>query len=265
MAAGNRQRGFSLMELIGAMAIIAVLAATLAPAITDGIDRAYSAREETNLRVLMDALEARILQDKAIPGQSVSQWAGVVAAYSDLARDDVEFNPRGYRRQLYVDPQFFSATEAVFTGYTQTTGLASRPYSPRLMLVSDLTRNAPAPPTSAAAFAAIWDQSGSPAVLEGPKVKVARLNLAGHFHRLLLTNASVQQPGYQLEDAAAAPVPAASGGADGLLTRFVLRTTRVSVFASPYPAGGMTTRTIVGEDLALHYQTDGGNWFWERS
>ena len=261
----SRQTGFTLMELIGTMAIIAILAATLAPALTDGIDRAYSAREEVNLQVLMEALEAEILQNKAIPRENTAEWTAVVARYADLAREDVEFNARGYRRRLYVDPLFFSTTETTFPGYIQTAGLDRRPYSPRLMLVSDLTGNAPNPPATAAAFAAIWDQQGSPAVQEGPKVKIVRLNLAGHFHRVLLTNSSIQQPGYQLESGAGTAVPAAAGGTDGTLIRYVLRSTRISVFASPYPTGNMTTTTIVAEDVALHYATDGSNWFWERS
>lgn len=259
------QRGFTLMELIGAMAIIAIMAAVLAPSVTDGIDRAYAAAEEDNLGTLMDALEQHILVNKQIPRQTTAEWTSAVAAYADLARDDVELNDRGYRRRLYVDPQFFSSTEASFPGYAQTAGLTARPFSPRLILVSDLSRNAPNPPGTAADFAAIWDQVGSPAVLEGPRVKVERLNLSGRFHRLLMINGNSQQPSYALESGTASPVPAALGGADGTLTRYVLKSSRLSVFFSPYPAGGINTSTIISDDLALHYTTDGSNWFWERS
>ncbi len=259
------QSGFTLMELIGAMAIIAILAAVLAPSVTDGIDRGYSAAEAGNLDGLMDALQEHVEQNKQIPREAVAEWTAAVAAHADLARADVEFNARGYRRRLYVDPQFFSGSEAVFPGYTQTGGLSGRPYSPRLMLVSDLTRNAPAPPRTAAEFAAIWDQTGSPSVVEGEKVKVARLNLSGSFHRLLLTNSHTLQPAYALENGTAVPVPAAAGGMDGSLTRYVLGATTLQVFYSPYPSGGVHTRTLVRDDMALHYATDGSSWFWERS
>lgn len=265
LPSNRHQRGFTLMELIGAMAIIAILAAVLAPSVIDGIDRAYSAAEERNLNGLMDALEEYIAQNKQIPREAVADWTAAIAAHVDLARSDVEFNARGYRRRLYVDPQFFSSSEAVFPGYSQTGGLSGRPYSPRLMLVSDLTRNAPAPPRTAAEFAAIWDQTGSPAVTEGEKVKVARLNLSGAFHRLLLTNSHTLQPAYALESGSAVPVPAAVGGVDGSLTRYVLGATTLHAFFSPYPSGGVHTRTLVRDDVALHYTTDGSNRFWERS
>ncbi len=265
MKSAQRQQGFTIMELIGAMAIIAILAAVLAPSVTDGIDRAYAAQETANVRALMDALEQHVLQNKQIPRETVSEWTAAIAAYADLARDDVELNPRGFRRRLYVDPQFFTSAEAVFPGYVQSAGLASRPFSARLMLVSDLTRNAPNPPRTAAEFAAIWDQTNTATVLEGTKVKIERLNLSGHFHRLLLINSHNQQPAYALENGSSVPVPASFGGVDGTLTRYVLRDSRLAVFFAPYPTGGSNTSTLVGSDMALHYTTDGSNWYWERS
>jgi len=257
--------GFTLMEMIGAMAIIAILAAVLAPSLTDDIDLADGSAEEENLQVLMHALEQHVLDNKSIPNPAPANWAAAIALYAELPQDDVRFNTRGFTRRLYADPRFFTNTDTNFPGYTQTSGLASRPVSPRLMLVSDLTGDAPAPPSSSADFNAIWDQSAGAAVLEGEKVKIARLNLASRFHRLLLVNSDVQQPSFALESAAAVPVPGAVGGVDGNLTRYLLDSTRLSVNFSPYPSGANNTVTIVRSDLALHYTTDGSTWYWERS
>lgn len=253
------------MELIGAMAIIGILAAVMAPALTDGIDRAYGAAEEENLEVLVDALERYVLDIKQIPTQAAASWTPAAAAYADSGTQNVAQNARGFARRLYIDPRFFSTTATPFPGYVQAGGLANRPISPRMMLLSDLSGNLPAPPTSAADFDAIWDQSASATVLEGPKVKIGRLNLAGRFHRLVLINSDLQQPAYSLEGSAAQPVPAAFGGLDGTLTRYVLNATKVDVFFSPFPSGGMNTTTVVKDDVSLHYLTDGSTWFWERS
>ena len=81
----------------------------------------------------MEAFEQHVLQNKEIPRETVADWTTAIAAYADLARDDVEFNPRGYRRRMYVDPQFFSSSEAVFPGYIQSSGLTGGPFSPRIM------------------------------------------------------------------------------------------------------------------------------------
>ena len=259
------QSGFTLMELIGAMAVIAILAAVLAPSLTDGIDRAYSEAEQQNLEGLREALERHVLDSKSIPTQTAADWSAAVADYADLPLADVQFNARGYARRLYVDPSFFSVSAAPFPGYTQGAGLTARPASPRLMLVSDLAGNPPPPPTTSAAFAAIWDQTSSATVVEGKKLKIERLNLAGRFHRLLLLNSSSQQSGYALEGGAMNPVPAASGGSDGSLTRYVLKGSRLAVHFSPFPSGAINTSTLVSDDLALRYRTDGSTWFWERS
>lgn len=261
----QRNAGFTLMELIGVMAILAILAAVLAPSLTDGIDRAYAAREAESLKNLSEALEQHVLTSRSIPRQTPAVWSAAVASYTDLGVNDVLLNPRGFRRAMYVDPQFFSATEVTFPGYTQNAGVASRPFSPRIMLVSDLTRDAPGAPSTAAGFAAIWDQTAGAGVVEGDKVKVARLNLAGRFHRLLLVNSSPQQPAFALEGGSVTPVPGAVGGVDGMIERYVLDRTQLSVFFGPFPAGGLNTRTLVGSDIAFHYRTDGTAWYWERS
>ncbi len=260
-----KQTGFTLMELIGAMAIIGILAAVLAPALTDAIDRAYGSAEEENVQMLVEALEQHILENKTIPNQAFANWVPAIAVFADLAEDDVRFNARGFSRRLYVDPRFFTNTDTNFGGYTQTTGLTARPVSPRIMLVSDLTGDAPAPPTTSADFNAIWDQNAGVGVVEGDQVKVQRLNLAGRFHRVLLVNSDVQQASFALEAAGAVPVPGAVGGVDGSVTRYLIENTRLSVNFSPFPSGGLNTVTIVSREVAMHYTTDGSSWFWERS
>ncbi|MFT4564827.1 MAG: hypothetical protein ACI9BW_004597 [Gammaproteobacteria bacterium] len=60
-----------------------------------------------------------------------------------------------------------------------------------------MTGNAPAAPITSAGFDAIWDQSASATLIEGPDVKIARLNLRTAFQRLMLTNENTNQPAYQ--------------------------------------------------------------------
>ena len=256
-------RGFTLMEMIGVMAVLAILASVLAPSVFDTIDRAVAEAEERNLQELGDSMVSHILASKSIPRQNRNSWVPALTAYTSYPADRTEFNQRGFRRRLYVDPRFFSTVDTAFAGYTQTTGLTAFPNSPRMMLVSNVKGNVPGPTNLSADFNAIWDQTPSAPILEDQNTKIHRINLRQYFHRVLLTNANTQQPGYSLELQAAQPVPGAVGGVDGSLLRYVLEDTQLRLFATPYPAGGLSTSTLIKGELAMRYNTDGSSWFWE--
>lgn len=257
-------KGFTLMELIGVMAIMALLAATVAPSLVKTVDRAYGDAESVNIKQLADALQQAIIETKRIPTQTTSDWVNTLSAYISLSKNQIEFNGRNFRRRIYIDPMFFTSTNTNFPGYVQSTGLTTAPVSPRIMIISDLARHAPAAPNTNAAFTQIWDQTSGATVIEGDKVKIQRLHLAPLFHRLLLTNSKPQQPSYRLENGSNSPVPPASGGADGNLTRYVMHNTRISLYVDPFPGGALASLGIVNASVAYHYKTDGINWFWER-
>ncbi len=251
------------MEMIGVMAVVSILAATLAPTIFKTIDKAFGDAETNNINLLGEALQQSILDNQQIPNQNINNWVAAIAAYSDLANNDIEFNARGYRRRLYVDPRFFTNSDSVFPGYTQNTGLTQAPFSPRLMLVSDLTRNSPAPPTTNVDFDDIWNQNPGAGVVEGDEVKIKRLHLAGFFHRLILVNANTQQAAYSLEGAANNPVPQAVGAVDGSLTVYVIENTQINLFANPFPTGALNTVSMVNADSSYRFDTNGSNWLWK--
>lgn len=256
-------KGFTLMELIGVMAVIAILASVLAPAIFDAIDRAFAEAETENLQELKVSLINQILDNKRIPRQTMSDWVPTLAQYVQTTEEQVEFNAKGFRRRLYADPNFFGAADTVFPGYTQTTGLAAAPNSPRIMLVSDLSGNAPNPPGNGSDFDAIWNQTAGAAVVEGSDVKIVRINLRGLFHRVIFLNSNTQQPAYRLETQVAQAIPPSSGSVDGSLTRYVIEDTEVALFAQPFPTGVLTTTALVKADRQMRFTTDGSAWFWE--
>jgi len=262
--ASRRNRGFTLIEVIGVMSIVAIMASVIAPSVLDDIRRARADKESGNLAGMARELERYIDDNKRIPTRALADWTGSIASVSTLRRDKVERNEREFRRGYYVDPRFFSTTDTAFPGYSQGTGLNSAPVSPRIMLVSVLTGNAPAAPTTATAFNAIWDQTGAASLVEGPDVKVERLNLRAAFQRVVLTNENTNQPGYQLETGTRASVPAAGAGGDGVLTRYVIRNTRVTLYTDPYPGGTVDEVFLVEQDKDYAFELVGSNWVWQR-
>lgn len=250
--------GFTLIELIGVMAIAAILASALAPRVFDDIKRARQDQEAKTLAILRGNLESYILETKIIPAPATNVWSAAVAQMSALPLSSVSTNARGFRRGYYVDPRFFTSTDTGFTGYTQQAGLANPPVSPRIMLVSSQTANAPAAPTTNAAFSAIWDQTASATLREGPDIRIERLNLRGAFFRVILGNEHTIQAGYQLEGQVITPV-----ASNALLTRYVLGRTRVSLFQDPFPTGALDEVFVVDASHDYVYRSISSLWSWQ--
>ena len=251
----RRQNGFTLLELVGVLAVMAILAGTLAPNIADSIDRAYAEAERENMAALARGLEQAILQQKRIPSPRTEDWVTAIAETSALARERIARNDRGHARRLVFDPRFFSKQARRFSGFSQNRGLKQRPLSPRIMLISGLKQRPPAIKNTAAAFDAVWNQTADAVIRESDDIIIERLNLAPHFHRVILGNQDSRRPYYRLESGAATPLPRARNNRDGTLTRYVLSGTRLALYHAPYPSGRLQQTAVVQADYAMRYQS----------
>ncbi len=99
---GFRPRGFSLMELIGVLAVIALLAASLVPTLIRQMDRIAGYQESAALKSLGDALNQSIRRNRYIP--SHTDWASTVATESGVAVSNVTTNGRKQPRFFLIDP-----------------------------------------------------------------------------------------------------------------------------------------------------------------
>ncbi|MEM8548494.1 MAG: type II secretion system protein [Pseudomonadota bacterium] len=253
--------GFTLMEMIAVMAIIGILAAVLAPSIVDAIDRADAAAERTNTTQLADDLQEHIRRTATIPGRAATSWGPAIATVSSRPVSDVTANRRGFTRTVYFDPNFLTAAGG-FNGYAQTSGLALAPVSPRFMIISNLRGNVATQANNAATFDAIWNQTSGAAVLESEDILIERRHLGFLFHPVLLSNSEGQQVGFALNSSGQFAIPAASSGTDGLLSTWVLDGSQLSVFASPYPVGGLGTVVLVNDGLNIRNAANGAVFQW---
>jgi len=257
-----KQGGFSLIELIGVLAIMSILASIILPNMLKRMDIANADAEAHNLVSLASELEQYITTQFSIP--SSNTWASAVASVSALPINEVSNNPYGFKRGFYVDPKFFTATDLVFAGYQQTAGLLTAPVSPRIILVSDLKGDALPAPTSSAAFDAIWNQTAAANVLESDSLKIHRIYLGHVFHPVLLLNSSTRIPSYQLNAQAAKPLPIANNGINGQLTIYVINRTQLTLHQDPYPTGTVQYTLFIQDQDSFLYGTDGVTWFWGR-
>ena len=245
--------GFTLMELIGVIAILAILAGTLAPNIFRAIDDAIAAAEMDNLERLADDLEHYIITNKAIPSASVNNWSTELASVSEYPTNDIRFNQNGHQRAIFFDPRFLSTSDTNFGGFTQTNGISSGPNSARVMIISDTKNNLPSLSASTAVFNAIWDQDGSAVITESSSVKIHRLNISDLFQRVILTNPNGTQTSYSLESGGQTPVPAASGANEGITEFWVIRGTELRLFTPPYPSGSLATIELIDSPFSYRF------------
>jgi len=249
----REEHGFSLLEMIAVLAVMAIMAGTIAPNLIDGIDRATSSAEKVNLDVMSSNLIKYIDRSKTIPTDQSSSWSAAIAAYSDVPPAQILENSKHYKRALYIDPHFFTSSNKRFPGYVQNTGLTKQPVSPRMMLVSMLKSNVPRAPTTAAKFDAIWEQSNRASVVESDNVLIKRINLSSMFHRFIVTNQSNSQTGYRIENGQQLAVPASNNGSDGVLTRYILSDSQIQLYGATYPAGKLLTTMLINTSASYQF------------
>ncbi len=200
--AGNHSAGgraFSVLEMVGVLAILAILGSMLVPAVVKRVDQAALTQETANLSAIADGYSQYVLASKSIP--SHTNWASLIAV-SQLAMSPnaVATNARGWARAFVVDPTLSIRGSAL--PYVQTangTG-TSKPLNARVMIVSSLSRALPigsGPASSLSEFNAIWNTADgakptnatwSAWAGKGEDLRVKKINLEPLFHRLILVN-----------------------------------------------------------------------------
>jgi len=220
------KRGFTLVEAIAVVAIIAVLVAAVVPSVLRRNDRAAWTAETANLNNLADALTQSIIRTKTIP--SYTNWASAVASQMSLPVSAISTNSRRFARAFLID------TNLIIGGanlpYTQTTNGTTKPVSARVMIVSSLARALPASVTngvaSATNFTAIWNAAentvpAGPAFSgwggTGDDLRIKKLNLEPLFYQLILVNHASDTntvPRYSIDNSSVAAVPPGGLGLD---------------------------------------------------
>ncbi len=162
--ARSAQRAWTLIELVGVLAIIAVLTAAGAAVGLAYYDQLVRTREHAALGELAEALRRSVIRDLMIPDQT--GYANQIAKFSGQSPASVLVNPRGNSRILLIDPGVtnsgfdlpFNQTNAPLAG--AGTGV---PTNLRMLLVSSLgpalPNSLPAAPggkPSATVFSNFW-------------------------------------------------------------------------------------------------------------
>ncbi len=203
-------RGFSLIEMIGVLAIISIMMSVVGPNLLRKVLDTINVKEGKNLEALADGLRRHVRTTQSIPGGGT--WAASVATATGMNLNDVSFadpsNPITSRRILMIYPGFTpsTGTDPVFTA---TSGGAIAPTNARVMLISCTKRGLALPvaggkPGNTAAnrtrFDTVWNwtlnpftkapPTGWPAAWTGQAehLHIQRVNLGDEFFRVTISN-----------------------------------------------------------------------------
>jgi len=135
------ERGFSLVELIGVMAVMAILASMTVPPILRQVRQAQSGNEDANLNEVARAIVEGIKATGTIPNPNIAPfdaggWADVAYNHTTLTDDTASgggFAPGTLHyvfpsetafaetaRRIYLDPAFLNYLNSQFGGVTGT-------------------------------------------------------------------------------------------------------------------------------------------------
>jgi prepilin-type N-terminal cleavage/methylation domain-containing protein len=186
-----RRSGFTLLEMIGALAIMAILAAAVVPRVIKSMDRAAYTKEAADLKAINDALVLQILSTKSIPSETT--WAQAVAGWTMRPVTNITTTPRGHARAFLIDAGGWANS----LPYTQGTNGATAPTNARVMIVSTIAcdLSLTSAKLATANFTDIWNtpEGSKPSTWSawpgnGADLLIQRINLEPLFHRLILAN-----------------------------------------------------------------------------
>lgn len=190
------QRGFSLIEMIGVLAIIAILLSAATPNVIKLIKNERYDAEELTVEQIGESLRSFVLAKQIIPGNT--GWADSLASYADLSVNDIANTLNGTRR--YIVHPSFTLDNFPTNAYHQDSlfianddiSLSVQPTQAQIMIVSNLYANLPTTALTEAQFIATWNQSGAiPAGFTiNDSVSIERVSLNALFHSAVFNTAS---------------------------------------------------------------------------
>ncbi len=256
----TKTAGFSLLEMIGVMAVMAIMAGALAPSVFQMMEAGYETAEAESMESIGDNFERYVLRSKTIPAES--DWVEEVADFAGMVPTRLSHNDKNYARKIYYSPKFFTNKKKTFAGFAQDTGLDVEPYSPRILIVSSLEGEVTANLNNQNRFDAVWDQTSKAKIKESKSVLIQRVNLAPHFVRTVLSNSSTNQVGYSVEGGGEGSVSAGTGASDGQRTVYLIADSLLKLRGHPYPGQPVLRQQVVKADASFRYQEDTGVWSW---
>ncbi len=231
---------FTLIEMIGVMAVLAITATMLLPPLTAQTDNAVAAQEAALTQSFITALQNNIQRNHVIPGATgATNWVSIVATELGMNPTNVAFTVRNQPRVLLVDTNGFGKMSLP---YIETSGCMPDALTnstlPRIMVVSSLGAALPASfvtntsgGTPLSDFSNLWVAASGTVPTNGAwtgwtgkpgDITVQRLNVGYLFAHVVLSNLDPTNTFYSINGVTNTLAPAFSQSNAYYLTATVL-------------------------------------------
>jgi Tfp pilus assembly protein PilE len=199
IASRTRTAGFTLVELIGVLCVVAILITLGATASIGRFRRTARSVESSSMEHMVDAVRDYVVRTRTIP--SASDLPSAIANELASPLNRVLNTAPGYARAFLVDPALeigpsSLAASARKLPFTQTSAGTVEPRNARILIVSSILQ--PLPDLSsldAAAFDSLWNTTEKTVPANwtawggnAEDLRLQRIDLASLFHRVALGN-----------------------------------------------------------------------------
>jgi len=166
----KHSQGFTLIAVIGVMAMVTITVAALAPNLMTVMDRKVTQTEKHHLKTIAEGSHLYLRGNLAWP----PTLAAHSSAYVPFESTQLLQNARGYPRYFYIHPDT--------AGFNNQTGLSSADLSDaRLLLISDISQDAAPVISNATQFETWWSTP------ETQDLHMYKAHVANLFHEVTLT------------------------------------------------------------------------------
>lgn len=253
---------FSLIEFVGVLSVIAIMAATLVPAVFRSLDRAAWTKEANDMSAISNALSLQVLRNYAIPNEA--NWMATVANWSARPASQISTNNRGFARLFFYDQGGWQSAINGNLPFTQGQGGTAPgiPSSARIAIVSTVAKALPYTngALSTANFNSIWSaaQGTIPSYFtslgwggRGDDLVIQRIPVDPLFHHLILTKRDTSgTAAYSINSTAvSSAVPNGPGG----INSYYLDGTSVGLASADF-----TNWFVLTRDVSLTFEA--GEW-----
>ena len=165
--------GFTLVEMIGVLAILSILASFIAPNVMNQLRSARRDAEDHQLANIAQGIELFVRQNRSFP----ANLAALSPDFVPTSNGQLTNNPNGFLRYYFVQPNI--------SGYTNATGLAPGSLADsRFLLISNLLQNAAPTITTDTQFETWWNTDET----STPDLKIYRGHIGQLFQLLSLSS-----------------------------------------------------------------------------